>query len=245
MAITQFLTANVLLKRSKAPNPRHQFIVLCVGTLFSIACFILTNPWYGFIGLVLTGLFSTLVPIDPDTRAKYLAGAEGEEYALSLLKQLPDSFTIFNQIHLPNRRSSIGTNEADLIVCGPKAIFVIEVKHNTGSIICNEQHTQWQISKTGRKGTGYTTQMRNPISQVKLLSWLLSEYLKKNDVKPWVQGLVLFTHPKVNLTGLNAATSLPVIQPHQLLSYIQSFQAKTIPKALTISRTVNAITYLR
>ena len=245
MAITQFLTANVLLKRAKAPNPRHQFIVLCVGTLFSIACFILINPWYGLISLVLTGLFSTLVPIDPDTRAKYLAGAAGEEYALSLLKQLPDSFTVFNQIHLPNHRSSTGSNEADLIVCGPNAIFIIEVKHNKGSILCDEQQMQWQISKIGRKGTAYTTQMRNPVSQVKLLSWLLSEYLKKNDIKPWVQGLVLFTHPTVNLKGLNTVISLPVIQPHQLLGYIQSFQAKTIPKALTISRTVNAITYFR
>jgi hypothetical protein len=245
MAITQFLTANVLLKRAKAPNARYQFIVLCVGTLLSITCFVLTDVWYGLIGLVLTGLLSTLVPIDTDASAKYLAGAAGEEYALSLLKQLPDSFTVFNQIHLPNRRSSIGSNEADLIVCGPNAIFVIEVKHNNGSIVCDEQHTQWKISKIGRKGTGYTTQMRNPISQVKLLSWLLSEYLKKNDVKPWVQGLVLFTHPKVNLKNLNRATSLPVIQPHQLLNYIQSFQAKINLKPLTLSHAVNAIAYLR
>ncbi len=245
MAITQFLTANVLLKRAKAPNVRHQFIVLLIGTLLSIACFVLINAWYSIIGLILTGLLSTLVPIDSDASAKYLAGAAGEEYALSLLKQLPDSFTVFNQIHLPNRRSSMGTNEADLIVCGPNAIFIIEVKHNNGSVMCNERHRQWQVSKIGRKGTGYTTQMRNPILQVKLLTGLLSEYLKKNDIKPWIQGLVLFTHPTVNLTGLNIATSLPVIQPHQLLGYIQSFQAKIYLKPLVLSRTINAIVGLR
>lgn len=244
MAITHFITDNLLLKRAKHPNQRNQGVILLIGALLSLIGLIFINTNYALFVLLLAGIISLFVPSDPIDREKYLAGATGENYALSLIKTLSDKFTIFNQIYLPNPHSSTGANEADLIICGTNAIFVIEVKHNTGNIICDEQAAQWNILKTGRKGTVYTTHMRNPIAQVKLLSYLLSTHFKTQQIKVWVQGIVLFTHPNAVLNHLTTP-SLPVMLPDQLITYIESFQTKIKANTTHLNRAVAVINRLR
>lgn len=94
------------------------------------------------------------------------------------LSQLPDTFTVYNQVYIPNVKSRTGFNEADVIVVGPNAVFVIEVKHNSGSITGADSDREWQIKKASRGGIVYGKTMRNPISQVKRLVWLLAGELK-------------------------------------------------------------------
>lgn len=133
-----------------------------------------------------------------------------------------------NQVNLPNPRSSTGVNEADFIVIGPEAIFLIEVKHNNGTIHGNEQDREWLVEKVGRAGGEYTKTMRNPIGQAKKLVWLLGEYLKAKGAKPWIQGVVVFTHPTVQLELVNSAT-VPVLTSPALVNYLGSFRSTARP----------------
>jgi hypothetical protein len=59
-----------------------------------------------------------------------LAGAAGEDLALAHLSRLPDEYTVFNQICLPDSRSRTGYREADFVVVGPNGVFIIENKCN-------------------------------------------------------------------------------------------------------------------
>ena len=154
------------------------------------------------------------------------AGDVGEDMALDGLKKLPDSFTIDNQVDIPNEKSRTGFNEADLIVVGPSAIFVVEVKHNNGHITGSDSDKEWGVRKVGRGGTAYSKTMRSPVSQVKKLVWLLSEDLKKNHSRAWVQGVVLFSNRDAEVSVTNSS-NVPVLRNQDIVDYIQSYKAKS------------------
>ncbi|MDL1977029.1 MAG: NERD domain-containing protein [Deltaproteobacteria bacterium] len=143
-----------------------------------------------------------------------------------MLKQLPEDYTIFNQVNIPNEKSKTGYNETDIIISGPTAIFLVEVKHNKGHVYGSEQDGRWQIVKVGRGGTPYVSSMRSPVKQVKGVVWHLSNHLKNKKAKPWIQGIVLFTNPQV-LLSMSGETSVPVFQSSDILDYIVNFNTKT------------------
>ena len=225
MARTHFVVANKLLEKAAAPKRTRQIALLVGVPLTLVSLFV--NGWIAVAIAFITVLIFTF----SSSNRVIAAGAEGEEQAMHVLRGLPDTFTIFNQLDIPNARSSTGVNEADFVVCGPNAVFVIEVKHNNGAVVCDEQAQQWQVSKIGRGGTAYEKQMRNPIAQTKNLVWLLGEHLKKANAKTWIQGIVLFTNPTVNLTVLGTP-SVPILRPDELLQYMQSFQKDARPDVL-------------
>jgi hypothetical protein len=154
------------------------------------------------------------------------AGAEGEDMAIEMLKQLPEDYTIFNQVNIPNEKLKTGYNETDIIISGPTAIFLVEVKHNKGHVYGSEQDGRWQVVKVGRAGTSHVSSMRNPVKQVKGVVWHLSNHLKNKKAKPWIQGIVLFTNPQV-LLSMSGETSVPVFQSSDILDYIVNFNTKT------------------
>ena len=170
------------------------------------------------------------------------AGAVGEDIAMRVLGELPDSYTVFNQVDIPNEKSRAGFNEADIIVLGPKAIFVVEVKHNNGTISGEENDKEWHVQKVGRGGTGYSKMMRNPISQVKKLTWLLSQEMKKDGSRAWVQGVVLFSNSDASVQ-VEDSGNVPVLSLSQVNQYILNFETKSRPS--NYSRITRALASLK
>lgn len=218
MANLSYVTSNRLSEESNLIKSRKRKNVIFVGVPSVVAAFIYSSP----LGWVVLSI-AVLIFISQKGDDVIVSGAHGENIALDLLKQLPDSFTIFNQVDIPSEKSRTGVVEADLIVVGPNAIFVIEVKHNNGEIVCDESNNQWSVTKTGRGGSQYGKEMRNPVKQVKNQVWLLREYLKSMRAKPWIQPVVLFSHPEVSLCRADAH-SVPVLTASELVDYIESFQ---------------------
>lgn len=221
MANMEYVTANKLTleaddqKRSSRKKILIGGLLIFVGSLFV----------HVFLSLFIL-LFTLLAWAQQNGDEVLRVGAVGEDDAVRLLSNLPDTFTIFNQVNIPNSKSRTGYNEADIIVVGPEAIFIIEVKHNNGSIIGSEGEREWQVNKVGRGGTPYSKTMRSPIAQVKQLVWLLSEDMKKKNTRAWIQGVVLFSNNEANVT-VSEPTSIPVLRNSQLIDYLVSYEAKS------------------
>jgi hypothetical protein len=237
MAETRYVTKNRLTAEAAAAQKRARWVVLILGLPVVAACTVVAPPLGGVAFVVVAIVYFTR------TRDEIIsAGAAGEDIALKALRNLPDSYVIFNQVDVPNQRSRTGLNEIDVLVCGPGAIFAIEVKHNNGLVQCDESSPDWIVTKTGRGGSLYEKGMRNPIAQIKKLVWLLSEYLKQHQAKPWIQGLVVFTNPDVQLLGAGPL-SLPVLRTNELVSYIQNFTAG--PKSAVMEKATHEIARLK
>lgn len=122
--------------------------------------------------------------------AVMLAGAAGEEHALTYLSRLPDEYTVFNQICLPDSRSRTGYREADFVVVGPNGVFIIENKDYRGRIEGDWNSTHWEVHKIGRCGTPYMKSCRNPVRQVQVYVSLLAGIFSSRDIKAWITPMV-------------------------------------------------------
>lgn len=220
MANTEYVTSNKLTEESYALQARSRKYVLIFGVpIVIVAAYF--NLIFGAAALVIVAIIYFL-----QKGSKIIeAGAQGEDIALKLLAKLPNTFTIFNQVDIPNHKSPTGFTEADLVVSGPNAVFVIEVKHNNGEIKCDESNKQWTVTKSGRGGTLYEKEMRNPIKQVKTQVWLLSEYLKRKRANTWIQSIVLFTNNEAVL-NTNGEPSIPVLTSTEIIDYITNFESR-------------------
>ena len=238
MANTKYVTENRLRLEAQGTRNKRRKTVLIGGLVFALVSGVLTNSSIALVVMIIVGVFFLLITAD----ARIISGAVGEEMALQVLQKLPDEYTIFNQVYIPNKNSRTGFNEADLIVLGPKCVFVIEVKHNNGSVVGSESLRQWDVHKVGRRGTAYTAYMRNPIAQVKKLVWLLTEELKKRESRMWLQGVVVFTNID-STVRIDGDVSVPVLSLETLLSYIVDYKGNSKP--LAVSRVENALADLK
>lgn len=222
MADLQHITQNRLTEESNKPKYIKQTFVTAIGLPIVLYLAFVNILLGGIVFFIVGGIF---LSIKGD--AVLVAGAKGEDYALDILKKLPDSYTLYNQVDIPNTKSRTGFNEADVIVVGPDTIFVIEVKHNNGYIMGSSDDKHWDVTKMGRGGTPYYKTIRNPVSQVKKLVWLLSEELKKRKSRAWIQGIVLFSNRAVDLTIANNNATVPVLTPPDIIAYITSYKPKS------------------
>lgn len=155
-----------------------------------------------------------------------LCGAEGEDWALGVptalpgsLITLPDDYTVFNQVIVPNGKS---VRELDFVVVGPNGVFAIEVKHHRGEISGKETDFSWCQRKRSRAGNTYEQDLRNPVGQIKGAIHALKQHLKAQGVNPWIQGIVVFTHPECSLSL--GETSVPVLRLEGLASFIRDYR---------------------
>lgn len=217
MADTQYITANNLKDSSR----QTKGIILAVGVPAAVV-FIALFPQIWFFALLLV-----FVPfLNFGTTEEF--GAKGEDATLEILKQLPDSYTLFNQVKVPNEESRDGTTELDFIVVGPNGVFAVEVKHNNSTIYGNETAKEWRVLKIGRGGTPYTKIIRNPVKQVKKQIWALSSFLKAKKHKVWVEGMVFLSNPNSRLE-FEGESSIPIIQQNGLVEHIQNCKPRYIP----------------
>lgn len=170
-----------------------------------------------------------------------LSGAEGEDYTLNFLKKLPDNYVVFNQLELPDERSSTGLRELDFIVCGPNGIFVIESKNHNGEITGSEHDKEWTIHKVGRGGTPYSDSIRNPVKQVKQQVRILRNYLASHNIQDGVYGAVALSSNN-SLSNIQSG-STAVIHSSALAGFITSQSIRHAGKNL--ARTVDALAQLR
>lgn len=122
-------------------------------------------------------------------RKIYQKGIEGEEYGLRVLKELDDSYHIFNDITVEYDNK---TSQLDTVIVGDNGVFIMEIKNINGEIQGNIQDKNLVIKKTGKRGGVYYKDMYNPYSQVKTHVYRLSNYMKNNKINTWIDGIVLF-----------------------------------------------------
>ena len=121
-----------------------------------------------------------------------LSGIEGETRVLSHLRRLPDSFALFNQLHILNPRSRTGLTECDLVVVSPAGVHLIEVKNHRGVIEGGaEQAPEWTLARDrGRES------MRNPVRQAGIQARVVRAYLRERGVHVPVHPLVVLSNPQ-------------------------------------------------
>lgn len=204
------------------PNRQREEVKIYHRRLVLIAIPIMAL--FAWIHVTLIGIGLVALTMIWSRQNQRLSGAIGEEFALGVptacpgsLKSLPDEYTVFNQYIVPFGES---IREIDFIVVGPNGIFVIEIKHHRGKISGKDTDNNWIQRKRSRAGYTYEQKIRNPVRQVKQGIHGLKQYLKTKGLKPWIQGIVVFTNPDCTLSLGN--TTVPVLRLDGLATFIRN-----------------------
>jgi hypothetical protein len=161
------------------------------------------------------GLAGRVIRFFSRNARNYDKGRRGENIIVDALQPLDNSCHLINDVTLPSSKGNI-----DHIILTPKGVFVIETKHWEGNIVCNRD--EWH--RRYKKGFFSTKEFDagSPSKQVKRnafnLSKLIETRLFHNTYKIWIEGLVVFTNPGVNLELYEP--SVTILRSHELYNYL-------------------------
>ncbi|MDE6412781.1 MAG: NERD domain-containing protein, partial [Eubacterium sp.] len=82
--------------------------------------------------------------------------------------------------------------EIDNLIVNQNGIFVVENKNYNGKLYGNIDDYEWIKEKVSPGGNTFTKYVRNPIKQTKRQIYILSKYLKNNNIRIWIKGYTYF-----------------------------------------------------
>jgi len=118
------------------------------------------------------------------------AGRIGDSIATAVIQEIlrEDDVLLTNvEICLQDRQM-----ELDNVIVNGNGVFVIEVKNWSGELSGTEDDYEWIESKMTPGGYFYQKKLKNPIRQIKRQIYILSQFLKQNEIRVWVYGYVFF-----------------------------------------------------
>ena len=202
----------------KKKSKRNMILLLISLVLF---------PFTGGLSMVFFIIFGLMLNKSNQKASSLSAGLEGETKSTKLLEQLPDAYCI-----IPGPRIEVDGRESEMdhVILGPNGIFVMETKNHNGYIKGSESDHELTQHKVGRKGGKYSKNFYNPVKQVNTHVYRLSQLLKNNGYRHWVQGMVLFTNNEAQVNVNSVKT--PVLNLSQdgskeVLDYITGYEAKS------------------
>lgn len=163
-------------------------------------------------------------------------GLNGENNTINTLKSLDESYNIFKNIQISVDEKE---TEIDTIVVGNNGVFIIEVKNHNGTIEGNGNEDIWIQHKVGRKGGRYTNKIKNPIKQVKYQTFMLSKFLKVNNIDVWIEHMVYFSNKNVKNKTSNVESVF--FESSDLLNYIKNYILKKSLSQNEISSIINVL----
>jgi hypothetical protein len=117
----------------------------------------------------------------------FASGLRGESIVAEELRKLDNTFSVFWDMRLPNRRDNL-----DFVVLGPNSNFLIEVKNHKGEI----GYSNNQITCNGKPFEV------NFIKRAKSQAWTLSDYIesvthKRTFINPIIVFSNSYTHTRL------------------------------------------------
>lgn len=118
------------------------------------------------------------------------AGNKGEAYFNNMLKSIlrNDDVLIRNVCLQVNGKEA----EIDSLIINNNGIFIVEVKYYNGRLYGDIDDFEWTKEKISPGGNVFYKQVKNPIKQVKRQTYILSQFLKENNIRIWISGYAYF-----------------------------------------------------
>lgn len=118
------------------------------------------------------------------------AGNRGEAYFNNMLKSIlrNDDVLIKNACLNVNGKEA----EIDSLIINNNGIFIVEVKNYNGRLYGDIDDFEWTKEKISPGGNVFYKQVKNPIKQIKRQTYILSQFLKENNIRVWISGYAYF-----------------------------------------------------
>ena len=118
------------------------------------------------------------------------AGNQGEVIFSNMIKSILRS----DDVLINNISLSVNEKEAEIdnLIINQNGIFIIEVKNYNGTLYGKADDYEWIKVKISPGGNAFSKKVKNPIKQMKRQIYVLSQYLKENNIRIWINGYAYF-----------------------------------------------------
>ncbi|MCM3130493.1 nuclease-related domain-containing protein (plasmid) [Paenibacillus urinalis] len=126
-----------------------------------------------------------------------------------------------------------------------QGVFIIVRKNRSGRIVGSEEDKVWcQYKQTGNNTTEPKT-LRNPMAMTRIHTFVLAKNLESIGLPMWVQGIVVFTHPQVELeVSLKRNSNTAVLTTEELDSFIRDYQPRNTINIEQLDKVTNWLNML-
>jgi len=153
---------------------------------------------------------------------------DAESWGFDLLEQqLPGDYLLVTNVELPTSTGQL--LEIDAIVFGGKAIYLVDIKGYSGSLLVDPN--VWLLDQR---------QIDNPLSKANQIARIyagrMRENLLRDEHAPWCQGMVFVTgHRGESLSLKKSQDTLSVFGPHDIIRGLTDELYLTAPRKYAIS----------
>ena len=118
------------------------------------------------------------------------AGYRGEAIFNNIIRHILHS----DDILLNNIRLDVDGKETEIdnLIINKNGIFIVEIKNYNGILYGDIDDYEWTKKKVSPGGNVFKKTVRNPIKQTKRQIYILSKYLKNNNIRIWIKGYTYF-----------------------------------------------------
>jgi len=148
------------------------------------------------------------------------SGLYGEKQLYRTVKKLNGSNVIFRNLPIKYKR---GRSEADLLVVSHKGVIIIEVKNHSGTIVGNWRNEKWEQRKVYRNGRAASTEMENPLRQMRRQRDIVKSILMSNGENVWVDSVLYFSSPMAKLRLTLRENDYVCSSPAELLRFLENY----------------------
>lgn len=185
-----------------------------IAIVISLLLIVITNG-FSLVVLLIAGL--NLVASNKQMMILQ-SGLEGEKKVTSLLKHLPEEFTVINNLQIrdgDNRQSEI-----DSLIIGNGHLYIVEVKNHKGHISGDASNQTWNQDVQSRAGNVYSRSLKNPVKQSTRQMYILKDMLNQKGLNPFIKQVVVFANESAQLNVRNSR--IPILNATEIISYIQN-----------------------
>ena len=217
------VTSNVSDKIAEHKKAGHTALIFVFLSLLVLVIGVSSNTSILSVGGIFAAIWSAVAFTRSGSNANtYEHGYEGEEMLRRRLHDiLPDDYIGYFGFPLKDGK------DIDCVLLGPAGLYVFETKHHNGYI----QYTDggWRQVKTGRRGTSYFGNLKNPGGQVLFALREVKSYLENKGMRIFINGVVTFTNPSVELSIEKNPKPLMVCRIDELEKIFEVQKDKMIP----------------
>ena len=149
------------------------------------------------------------------------SGRRGERQLYKTVRKIGGNCVIF--INLPIRYKR-GRSEADALIIGEKGIVIIEAKNHSGSISGSWKSEKWTQTKFYSNGKTTTSEMENPIKQMRRQRDIVKSIFNAAGENVWVDTVLYFSNENVRLKLNLRESDYVCLGSKELVNFLVNFK---------------------
>jgi hypothetical protein len=147
---------------------------------------------------------------------QFYRGLAGENQIRGILSELPETFSVFADLRIGDRRGDI-----DFVVAGPAGLFLLEVKSHGGRV--EYKGGSLTINDKDFPSRGFLRQVHGEI-------WALKQYLEKFGPVPYIHSVLVFSNDYAFVNfGFLPVDNVYIVQKDFLLGLFGRFGTYQYP----------------